>query len=279
PGPPVITGVAVSGITASSATISWSTDQASSSQVEYGATASYGSTSTFNATLSTTHSVTLAGLSAGSAYDFAVLSQNSSGTLATSANFTFQTLPGPPVISGVAVSGITASSATISWSTDQASSSQVEYGATASYGSTSTFNSTLSTTHSVTLTGLSAGSAYDFAVLSQNSSGALATSANFTFQTLPGSLVISNVAATNITNSSATITWTTSQPASSEVEYGPSDWYSAVSTFNANRVTSHSVSLTGLTPNTVYNYAALSQNKSGAVLSENFNFQTLASAP
>ncbi|MBV8905552.1 MAG: fibronectin type III domain-containing protein [Acidobacteriia bacterium] len=115
--------------------------------------------------------------------------------------------------------------------------------------------------------------------MSQNSSGALATSANFTFQTLPGSLVISNVAATNITNSSATITWTTSQPASSEVEYGPSDWYSAVSTFNANRVTSHSVSLTGLTPNTVYNYAALSQNKSGAVLSENFNFQTLASAP
>src|ERR1039458_8881977 len=43
----------------------------------------------------------------------------------------------PPVISGVSAGSITSGSATITWTTDPASDSQVAYGTTTAYGSTS----------------------------------------------------------------------------------------------------------------------------------------------
>ncbi len=92
---------------------------------------------------------------------------------------------GAPVISGVTATGITATSATISWTTDQASSSQVNYGISTAYGSQSALNSTLTTSHSVTLTGLTPGTTYDFDVVSANSSNASATSPNLRSR-LPG---------------------------------------------------------------------------------------------
>ena len=85
----------------------------------------------------------------------------------------------PPLISALSVSSVTSSGATITWTTDQASTSQVAYGTTTGYGSLSTFNSGLVTSHSVILTGLTASTNYDFEVLSQNAQGARATSANY----------------------------------------------------------------------------------------------------
>ena len=56
----------------------------------------------------------------------------------------------PPVISAVAAASITASGATISWTTDEVSDSQVDFGLTAAYGSaTSVLNATLVTAHTV----------------------------------------------------------------------------------------------------------------------------------
>jgi hypothetical protein len=60
----------------------------------------------------------------------------------------------PPVVSGVAAGGITSSGAVITWTTDQGSSSQVDYATTAAYGTSSALNSTAVTSHSVTLSGL-----------------------------------------------------------------------------------------------------------------------------
>ena len=51
----------------------------------------------------------------------------------------------PPVISAVAASGITSSGVTITWTTDEAATSQVEYGLTTSYGSTTTLDTNLVT--------------------------------------------------------------------------------------------------------------------------------------
>ncbi len=67
---PSITGVAASGITASGATITWTTDEPASSQVEYGLTASYGSTTTSDTNMVTSHSVTLSGLSPSTTYHY-----------------------------------------------------------------------------------------------------------------------------------------------------------------------------------------------------------------
>jgi alpha-L-arabinofuranosidase len=94
-----------------------------------------------------------------------------------------------PQISGITVTGITATSATISWTTDVAASGQVIYGTTTDYGSQSA-PAAAATTQSITLTGLTAGQTYNFSVVATNTAGATASSANATFTT-PASFTIS----------------------------------------------------------------------------------------
>ncbi len=96
--PPVISGVTAGGISASGATITWTTSTASSSQVSYGTTSSYGSLSTLNSALVTSHSATLAGLAGSTTYHYQAMSQDAQGNLATSGDFTFTTTSGPQIV-------------------------------------------------------------------------------------------------------------------------------------------------------------------------------------
>jgi hypothetical protein len=89
----------------------------------------------------------------------------------------------PPVISAVNAGSITNTGATITWTTDEPATTQVEYGTTTSYGSTTALNSTLVTGHSQALTGLTAGTTYNYRVISKDSAGNQAVSGNFTFAT------------------------------------------------------------------------------------------------
>src|SRR5207247_4823649 len=78
-----------------SATISWTTDEASDSQVEYGSTSGYGQVSTLASALVTSHSVGLNGLSASTVYHYRVKSRDAVGNLAVSGDITFMTLAPP----------------------------------------------------------------------------------------------------------------------------------------------------------------------------------------
>ena len=267
--PPAISAVAASGITSSGATITWTTNQASTSQVQYGTTTSYGSSTTLDTSLVTSHSQTLGGLAAGTLYHYRVISTNANGT-STSSDYTFTTL-GPPAISSVAASAITNSGATIGWTTDQASTSQVQYGTTTSYGSTTTLNSSLVTSHSQTLSGLAAKTLYHYRVISTNANGST-TSSDYTFTT-SGPPAISNVQATGVTATSATITWTTDTASDSKVDYGLTTSYGSQAT-SASQVTSHSVTLTGLTAGTTYHFKCTSANAYGTGASTDYTFVT-----
>ena len=75
-----------------------------------------------------------------------------------------------PAISGVSVSPLTATSATVNWTTSLSASSRVDFGATASYGSYVT-DPTLVTTHSETLSSLTCGSTYHYRITSADSTG------------------------------------------------------------------------------------------------------------
>jgi hypothetical protein len=88
----------------------------------------------------------------------------------------------PPVVSNVVHSTPDTSDATITWSTNEVSNTQVEYGFTASYGSSTTLNSAMVTSHSATLSGLSAGTTYSYRVRSRDAAGNLGTAAG-NFQT------------------------------------------------------------------------------------------------
>src|SRR5205085_10804748 len=141
------------------ATISWTTNESSDSQVEYGTTTAYRRSSPTRRSSDPSHSLALSGLSASTTYNYRVKSRDAAGNLATSGNFTFITAAPPPdttppTITSVTASNITSSGATITWTTNEASDSQVEYGATTLYGSQTTLNSSLVTSHSQTLSGL-----------------------------------------------------------------------------------------------------------------------------
>ena len=88
----------------------------------------------------------------------------------------------PPVISNVLSSSITASSSLITWTTDEASNSTVEYGLTTAYGSTAS-NATNVTSHSIPLNSLNANTLYHYRVKSTDAAGNTATSADHSFQT------------------------------------------------------------------------------------------------
>ena len=88
--------------------------------------------------------------------------------------------------------------------------------------------------------------------------------------------VISSVTATDITDTSATISWTTDESADSRVDYGLDSTYgSAVS--DGSLVTSHSIALTGLDPSTEYHYKVTSADGSGnSASSADLTFTTVA---
>ncbi len=93
--PPVISSVASANITSSSASVSWTTNEASDTQVEYGTSTSYGSSTQVNASMTTSHSAQLSGLSANTLYHYRVKSKDAAGNLAASSDQTFTTSANP----------------------------------------------------------------------------------------------------------------------------------------------------------------------------------------
>lgn len=281
--PPVISSVGSSGITVSSATINWTTNEASDTQIDYGTTYSLGSSTVLNPAMVTSHAQSLSGLLAATTYYYRVKSRDAAGNLATSANYTFTTsAPSDttaPTISAVASSGLSSTGVTITWNTSEAANSQIDYGTTAVYGSSSPLNSAMVTSHSQALSGLTAGTLYHYRVKSRDAAGNLATSVDYTFTTAatPDTTAptISAVSSSGVSSTGATISWITSEAADSQVEYGQTTSYGSSSALNSAMVTSHSQALSGLTASTLYHYRVKSKDAAGNLAtSGDFTFTT-----
>jgi predicted RNA-binding Zn-ribbon protein involved in translation (DUF1610 family) len=270
--PPAISGVGVEGITATTATIIWDTDEVADSFVEYGTTGTFGLSSA-DRSLATAHSVTLLGLQPDTIYHFRVQSADSSGNTATGANSTFRTAKTPaapdrtpPVISGLLVSGISDTRAVVLWSTDELADSAVEYGTTAIYGQRGG-DAADTILHSVVLEGLKPTTTYHLRAESEDVSGngpAMSGDINFTTAGNPDKVPpgISNMKVTNITLNGATITWTTDEPADGVVVYGNSTAYGRRLSSRLN-VLSHSIVISGLSPGRVYHFRVNSTDPAG----------------
>ncbi len=212
---------------------------------------------------------------------FAINSSSSKETSPTPAPIPADTTPAPksktavdtapPVISGFS-DNVTASTAIIRWTTDEPSTSQVEYGTTTSYDQTSTPDNNLVTSHTVTLTGLESGTTYHYRVKSKDARGNEATSSiDKRVTTLPppdttppviSQEILASVSTDDSTHEiTATITWTTDEPATSQVEYGMNTMYGSTTTLDTSLVTSHSVSLPQLTVNKPYHFRVKSKDK------------------
>ncbi|MFH0835342.1 MAG: hypothetical protein V1881_03285 [Candidatus Micrarchaeota archaeon] len=92
-----------------------------------------------------------------------------------SCNVTVAVMATPfPVITNVLNASIGSNYAQITWTTDQLSNSQIDYGTTDSFGSMTTLDTSLNLTHSVNVTGLAQNTPHYYRVDSCNSVGACA---------------------------------------------------------------------------------------------------------
>ena len=208
--------VKVFNLTATGATITWSTTQPSDSQINFGTASTYGQRTSLDTPAVTVHTQVLAGLVAGTTYHFAVSSRNGVGSVATSDDQTFVTVglprqPAPPVdpvlvvpvqpqpsqpqpsqpqpnlknlirISDVFVLP-SYTSVTITWTTDRPATSQVDFGQGLSLSLESKLDDEPVIAHTVTLTGLQYNMLYMFRVRSRGTDGREVTSSATTFRT------------------------------------------------------------------------------------------------
>ncbi|MCX7829842.1 MAG: lamin tail domain-containing protein, partial [Acidobacteria bacterium] len=191
--PPVITAGPSSNPKDCSAVISWSTDEAANSIVEYGLTDSYGMSQS-NPTYVKSHSIEISNLNPSTTYHFRVLSTDSKGNGPTaSSDFTFVTSANsaPIIVSSPTISSFTSTTAKIVWQTDEEATSLVEYGTTGSYGN-SAFTSGYFVNHEVVISGLTPQTTYHFRVVSSDRCGNGPTySSDAVFTTLSPALDIS----------------------------------------------------------------------------------------
>lgn len=159
------------------------------------------------------------------------------------------------------VTNITSSSFTMSWTTSQPLNTQVLYGT--SSPSIALHSWSLTTNHSMTVSGLQAGTTYKVEALStyysttEESSPVLnvttlaATNSGSTSTSTSG---LGTPAISNVTSSGFTIRWQTTQPLNTQVHYGVGTMSGAVHSWSL--ATNHSIGVTGLQAGTTYNVQA-----------------------
>ncbi|HHE65003.1 MAG TPA: hypothetical protein ENL09_03170, partial [Bacteroidetes bacterium] len=285
--PPVISDISAS-VSTSTATITWETNELANSRVDYGTTTSYGNTVT-SSDLTIDHVINLSGLESSTVYHYRVISSDANSNNSTSTDYTFTTQTPDdtvsPNITNVAVSSINLTSVVITWSTDENSNSIVDYGETTSLGQMAGNLDDSTTNHSITLTNLNASTTYYFQVRSQDLAGNTATDNNsgnyysFVTQKDTTAPTISNVSVSTVSDTKATITWTTNELSTSQVIYGTTDSYGSQTTEDTTLTYQHSVTLTGLTKETTYHYQVVSKDAANNSASSEDNTFTTTDEP
>jgi hypothetical protein len=89
---------------------------------------------------------------------------------------------------------------------------------------------------------------------------------------------VADIAASNVTQTQATITWTSTQLADAQVDYGPTAAYGLSTTVNPALLATHLQLLTGLTPGMTYHFRVTSRNDQGGASSDDRTFTTVGPA-
>jgi hypothetical protein len=187
PLPAIIGDVASSSITRSSATVTWTTSQPATSQVDYGGPSDLTLQSSRDSSLVTVHRVVLVGLQPGTAYHFVVRGTSPGGATSVSPTNVLITAPagsGPEVVDA-SLHLATGTTATLGWATSTGTVAQLEYGTTPNYGAFTLLKVFAGPTQEMALSGLQPATTYHFRVKAWDAQGALGASGDAVFRTAP----------------------------------------------------------------------------------------------
>lgn len=294
---PVISGVSATNLTATGATVAWTTNELSMSKVLYSTTNPVPTNGTASSVVgtalayATTHSFNLTGLTPQTTYYYVVMSWDMAGNVASGSQGTFTTAATTdttaPVISSVSATNITSTGATAIWTTDEVATSKVYYGTVnpvpTSGTTTSVGNTTLVTSHSTSLSGLTPATTYYYVVSSADAAGNTTLSSQGSFVTLAAAdttaPVVSALSAGNIASTSANITWTTDEYSSGMAYVSTTNPVPLTTSFTANHttvMTTHDLAISGLMASSTYYYFVTSTDAAGnTATSSQQSFMTL----
>ncbi len=168
--------------------------------------------------------------------------------------------PAAHVVSDIHVT-VSETSAVISWATDKPAINSIEiYKEDHSFITTVTDENPV-TAHLIPVEGLLPDSTYFFEILSADKQALSKVSSFKTLVIKP--FTISDIRVSYINESSATITWVTSRPATGEVKYWVQASQGQQTASSSELVTQHSINLTSLETDTIYHYQVKSVDTSG----------------
>ena len=291
-----------------SASISWKTDDLSSTFVRYGTDKNNMSKDERHSGGARDHNVTLSELQPGTKYFFAIM--DSKGNVRKEGEFTTKgsasassgsnsgssggAVDNVRILDGPRPQNVTPNTATIYWRTDDMAASDVKYGLDPNNLDRRAYERGGAREHTAELTNLEGGKTYYYQILrrdgSVRTSGQLSTPMSGTANaTMPstGGAQSSNTATVNVNRgpvpqyvnqNTAVISWSTDKQSSSTVKYG-TDPNNLSQTATGNWGMNHQVQIQGLQPSTTYYYHVESSPAEGTgnvATSGTANFQTVA---
>jgi len=281
PGPPVISAILVDSITATTARISWHTDQSASSYVLYGISQTLAD-SIGNEELALDHTLVLTGLLPDQEYFYTIRSANIYGDIGWSSLLSFRTAAptnfAVPVISNVRLLSIRSDEAEVAWDTDIPTYWQIEFGLSPYYG-TAVFGSDLAATHTAKIGNLSADTIYHYRIMAIGENGLRTVTPDLAFRTyddIPP--VIYDIRIENIGLHSFDLSWKTDKLTVGSVKYGTSLSYASGEAIEAiGYELKHRVTIDGLAAGTTYHLQIYATDRGGNDgQSGDFTVRTLA---
>ncbi len=294
---PTVTTDSATSVTANSATLNGTVNPNGASTTyyfDYGATASYGSTTASTSAGTGTGDVSvnasLNGLTSYTTYHFRIVATNTAGTNYGS-DQTFTTSASAPTAKTGSAASVSSGSATLNGTVNANGATTTvvfEYGTSMNYGSTVTatqspLSGSGSQNVSAGLTGLAPGTTYYFRVKATNSGGtAYGDGQAFTTLSPPvPAPTVTTGSASQVTSSSATLNGTVNPNGAGTnyyFEYGTTTGYgSATASAGAGSGSSNvsvTANLTGLSTGTSYHYRLIASNNGGTAYGDDQTFTT-----
>ncbi len=274
---PVIKEVETTKIGLASAIVSFTVKGATSANLYFGPSESYGGVEKVNTSLEESrYSIEIDGLSDGVKYFYKVSAIDNEGNEYDGNIFSFTTPPRPRInnLRFQPVEGEPTSTQEVTWQTNVPSTSTITYGIVGSNG-VDVQDSKLKTSHKITIKGLQDDSRYFLIAQSRDVDGNLATSDRQEFRTAldtrpPRIFDISIEPSIRGTGAEARgqiiVSWKTDEPSSSQVAYAEgsdASIFNSRTTEDTQLATEHIVVVSDLPTSRVYTIQPVSRDKSG----------------